>query len=354
MKKILFAIVLASMVIAFITFWINEETKITETIYQKPRSGLAIIMTGAAARIPQEAALLEELDKRGMLKDLVFISGVSSGALNSVLLNGILSNKISWKEYKDILFNLKNSDIYIQDKKKIPVNTSPARSLFVKIVEDRMGFFSIDDLPYTTSISITELKELVPKKPVYRMCNRKINEESDTTIGLVNLMMASAAIPIVFPAVRITDATTIPRHEYIDGGLGEDHVPYRALLEFEKFRGFGVAKVIIISRDCDSIPQLSEELKSLGINDRGICDKLGFSIDARLRKGIIKRLKAYCTEAPALVPLTYVWMPDFSADFLLFDFENMKVQYDQTTEWIKTNEPMLIEDFLKKNEKKKK
>jgi predicted acylesterase/phospholipase RssA len=95
-----------------------------------PRNGVAVIMTGAAARITQETALLEELDKRGLLKNVVFISGVSSGALNAVMLNGILSGKMTWNEYKNILFNLKNSDIFTQEGKKIPLNTSPARQLF--------------------------------------------------------------------------------------------------------------------------------------------------------------------------------------------------------------------------------
>jgi hypothetical protein len=61
-------------------------------------------MTGAAARIPQEAALLEELYNRGLLKNVVFISGVSSGALNAVMLNGILSREMTWKEYKNDYF----------------------------------------------------------------------------------------------------------------------------------------------------------------------------------------------------------------------------------------------------------
>jgi predicted acylesterase/phospholipase RssA len=62
---------------------------IPESAVSFERNGVAVLLTGAAARIPQEAALLEELDKRGLLEDLVFISGVSSGALNSVMLNGI-------------------------------------------------------------------------------------------------------------------------------------------------------------------------------------------------------------------------------------------------------------------------
>ena len=83
------------------------KVKNSEGDFPNPRNGVAVLMTGAGGRIPQEAALLEELDKRGLLKNLVFISGVSSGALNSVVLNGILSGKITWEEYKNILFELK-------------------------------------------------------------------------------------------------------------------------------------------------------------------------------------------------------------------------------------------------------
>lgn len=174
-----------------------------ESVPVLPRSGTAIIMTGAAARIPQEAALLEELYNRGLMKNVVFISGVSSGALNAVMLNGILSGKMTWKEYKEILFNLKNSDIFVQEEgKRLPVNTNPARNLYTKIVEEKLGYHQIGDLPFMTEISITNLKDFDLKKKVYRMCSRKINTETDTTLSLVDIMMASSAFPIAFPPVR--------------------------------------------------------------------------------------------------------------------------------------------------------
>jgi len=305
-------------------------------------------MTGAAARIPQEAALLEELDKRGLLKNVVFISGVSSGALNSVVLNGILSGKMTWESYKNILYKLKNEDVFIRDAKRLPLNTSPARALYKRVVEDSLGYYRIGDLPYTTGISFTHLKGVDMRKTVYRMCSRKINEETDTTLSLVDIMMASSAFPIVFPAVRIKNLTTIPDDEFVDGGIGDDHVPYHALLEFEKFRGAGVEKVYIISRKSDSIPEISEELEGLGINDKGLFDKMNISLDAILYKGIYKRLEAYAKEAPELVPLTYVWVPDFDADFLMFNFDSLKRQYDLTSEWAKTHDPLPLLDYMTK------
>jgi predicted acylesterase/phospholipase RssA len=278
---------------------------------------------------------------------VVFISGVSSGALNSVALNGILSGKFTWAEYKKILFAIRNSDIYIQDGRKLPVNTEPERVLLTKIVEKRLGYHTIGDLPFMTEISITNLKNLDLQKRIYRMCSRKINEETDTTLSIVDLLMASSAIPIAFPEVRIRDVYTIPNVRYVDGGVGDDHVPFHALLEFEKKRGIGVERVYIISRKSDSIPAVSEELRVLGINDKKLFDDLGVSIDDMMKKGIIKRLKALKEEAPELIPLTYVWIPDFQRDFLMFRFDNLEEQYKMTTEWATNHNPVPLEEYLR-------
>jgi predicted acylesterase/phospholipase RssA len=313
------------------------------------RSGTAILITGAAARIPQEAALLEELHNRGLLNDVVFISGVSSGALNSVMLNGILSGKMTWAEYKYILFDIENNDIFIQERKKLPVNTEPERKFITDIVENKLGYHKIGDLPFMTEISITHPNDFDLKKKVYRMCSRKINNETDTTLNLTDILMASTSFPIAFPPVRIKNVKTIPDVEYIDDGVGDDHVPYKALLDFEKFRGVGVDRVYVISRKSDSIPEVSEELRILGINDRGMFDKFGISLDNILKKGFIKRLEAFTIEAPDLVPRTLVWIPDFKDDFLMFSFSNMKEQFDMTSKWAQTHDPVPVSEYLLTN-----
>jgi predicted acylesterase/phospholipase RssA len=192
------------------------------------------------------------------------------------------------------------------------------------------------------------------KAKVYRMCSRKINKESDPSLSIVDILMASSSFPVAFPQVRIRNAKTIPDVEYVDGGVGDDHIPYQALLEFEKFRGEGVERVYIISRKSDSIPSVSEELSILGINDRKIFDDLGVSLDNIMKKGFIKRLKDYSIEAPSLVPLTYVWIPDFQQDFLMFNFDKLQDQYDLTTSWAKSHDPVLIEKYLESHNTEKK
>jgi predicted acylesterase/phospholipase RssA len=354
MKKIIIAVSLSVLTMVVLSFRLKNHGKDDSQNYLKPKNGVAVIMTGAAARIPQEAALLEELDRRGLLKNLVFISGVSSGALNAVVLNGILSGRMSWDDYKNILYSLKNKDIFMQGGKKFPLNTSPARTLYKSIVEDQLGYKKIGDLPICTGISFTHLKDLDLIKNVYRMCSRKINQETDTTLNLVDIMMASSAFPVVFPPVSIRNAKTIPDAFYVDGGVGEDHVPFHSLLEFEKSRGAEVEKVYIISRKSDSIPDFSEELRGLGIDDKGIFDKLGFSFDAILNKGIIKRLEAFVSDCPEHVPSTYVWIPNFQANFMLFNFENLKEQYNLTAQWAKSHNPVPLADFLSEQVIKKK
>ncbi len=142
------------MVLALLIFFGRKNIAINDQIYPK-RNGTAIVMTGAAARLPQEAALLEELYNRGLMKNVVFISGVSSGALNSVALNGILTGKMTWTEYKEIIFKLKNSDIFVQEGKKLPVNTEPVRKFITDIVEKKLGYHNIGDLPFMTEISFS-------------------------------------------------------------------------------------------------------------------------------------------------------------------------------------------------------
>ncbi|HVN57049.1 MAG TPA: patatin-like phospholipase family protein [Bacteroidales bacterium] len=347
MNRGAFSFILLALIISTLSFVSDRNSRRVSIPLPSRRSGTAIILTGAAARIPQEAALLEELYNRGLLRNVVFISGVSSGALNAVALNAILSGKMTWAEYRKILFSIHNSDIFTQgEKRKLPVNTEPERKFLTEVFEKKLGYHSIGDLKIPTSVSFTELKHIEFRREVFRICSRKINNETDTTLNLVDILMASTAFPIAFPPARIRNSKTIPDAEYIDGGVGEDHVPFRALFEFEQKRGMGVEKVFIISRKSDSIPAVSEELKVLGINDKGIFDKMGVSMDNILQRGIYRRLIAYSELHPEMIRRTWIWVPDFRESFLMFNFDKLQEQYQVTSAWAKTHDPEPIGNFL--------
>lgn len=337
-------------VIALLLLWViigSRDKDIREPNFPK-KHGTAIIITGAAAKIAQEAALLENLYDKGLLKDVVFISGASSGALNAAVLNAILSGKYSWQEYRETLSRLSNNDIFINTDKKLPVDTEPLRNLIERIVSDRLGYKALSDLPIPSAFSVVNLKVLPFKNRTFRLSNRKINSESDSTLSIVDVLMASSAYPLAFPPVRIPNIKTLPDVPYHDGGIAADHVPYQSLIQFEKYSGYEVEKVYIISRKRDSIPNTSKELEQFGIDKFKFFDKLGVSPEAISNKGFFKRLKELQEESPSMAERTYVYVPEFKEEFLMFDFNTLNQQYETTMQWAKTHEPVLLKDYLKK------
>lgn len=340
---------LISFMIAIITATsCNNQNKPAVTI--KPAQGTAILITGAAARIPQEAALLERLYQKGELNNVVFISGASSGALNAVMLNGILSKKISWKQYTGWLKEISNDSIYINTDKRLPVDTNPLRNYLTRIVNDSLGYHIMKDLPIVTAISITELNVIDFPKRNFRLSNRKINSESDPDLDIVDVLMASTAFPVVFPEQKIKNAPTLPDKYFVDGGLGKDHVPFNGLIDFMKFSDEPVEKVFIVSRKADLEPDINQELHEIGVADIKVFDKFGFSLDELLQKGFLKGLHEYNNILPNLVGNTFVYIPEFEEKFLLLNFNDLGMQYTITKKWASKNDPVSISNYLEKFE----
>lgn len=320
------------------------------TSTKKPAQGTAIIITGAAAKIAQEAALLQSLYERGELKDVVFISGASSGALNAVMLNAILSKKLTWSEYRSIFADIKNDNVFRIDKKGLPVNNEPLRQLLQDVVVNRLGYQTLNDLPIPTAISVVSLRPSPLSEGTYRFCNRKINRESDSTLNLIDVLMASTAYPLVFPPSRINGIKTIPDIPYYDGGIGDDRVPFQAVIEFENYRGQPVERVIIISRKRDFNMTLAEELKPFGYKVKGK-EGNGLSPDALTSMGFWRRLEHLNKRYPELAAKTRVYVPDYDYSFPMFDFSTLSQQYELTYRWAKSNYPVKLSEYLKRKPK---
>lgn len=309
--------------------------------------GVAIVITGAAARIPQEAALLEQLYYSGEMNNIAFISGVSSGALNAVMLNAILDRKYTWKRYKDLLFSLTNQSIFYTTNKPLPVNTEPLRQLLTAVLHDTLHYHKLKDLPYPTSLSTVSLSIKSWADLTYRLSNRKINAESDPELDLVEVLMASTAFPIAFPPVEISKSTTLPHGKFIDGGTTSDYIPYRAVLEFEKFSGHNLSRMIIVSRKLDTEEGLRAELSNMGINRLELLDKLNLAIEDLAQRAFFTGLESLMKEAPMLSEKTLIYLPAIPGEYPLFDFNNMKDQYIASRAWAQTHKPIPLATFLK-------
>ncbi|MGE0079321.1 MAG: patatin-like phospholipase family protein [Bacteroidales bacterium] len=315
---------------------------------QTKEQGTAIVITGAAAKISQEAALLERLYNQGMLNNVVFISGASSGGLNAVVLNGILSGKITWKEYREFLSKLSNDDIFKVTGNKFPVDTDPLRSLIIRFISERLGYKTLSDLPIPTSLSVVNLKAIPLKERTLRLCNRKINPESDSSLSIVDVLMASTSYPIAFPPALISNTSTIPNVPYYDGGIAEDRVPFEAVVQFEKYRGINVSRMIIVSRTRDTLPISNEIVPFEGIQLKAL-KKMEISPETFSYRGFQKRLKDLNKECPRLSEKTFVYFPNLDEQFLMFDFSTLAQQYELTYRWAQENSPIPLIQYMKEN-----
>lgn len=316
----------------------------------KPAKGTAIIVTGAAAKIAQEAALLQSLYERGELNDVVFISGASSGALNAIMLNAVLEKKLTWQQYIDIFADIKNDDIFRIDKKGLPVSNEPLRQLLQEVLVNRLGYKTLADLPIPTAISVVSLRPSPLNDGTYRFCNRKINRESDSSLNLVDVLMASTAYPLVFPPARINGIKTLPDIPYYDGGIGDDRVPFQALIDFENYRKQPVERVIIISRKRDADMTLAQELKPFGYELKAKGNN-NLSPDVLTSMGFWRRLEHLNKRYPELADKTWIFVPDYDYSFPMFDFNNLKEQYELTYRWAQSNSPVKLNEFLKRKPK---
>jgi predicted acylesterase/phospholipase RssA len=340
MRKLILAAFVVTFAVAGILWYYLKNRESVREVLLDSSMGTALVIPGAAARIPQEAALLEELDSTGQLEHVVFISGVSSGALNAVMLNAILTGKYTWNQYRQLLFNLNNQDIFINEGNGLPVNTQPFRNLLTSILHDTLGWYKMKDLPIPTSLSVVSLDITTLGSSTFRLSNLRINRESDPELDLVEVLMASTAFPVAFPPVTINRVTTIPESQYVDGGSGPDYIPFKAVLDYEKFAGMNVDRVIVVCRKPDTEAGMLEELRELGIERADQAGKLGISLEELGRSAFKKALVSMRKEAPMMADKTLLYIPDIPKDYPLFDFHSMEEQYLATFEWAVENQPV--------------
>jgi predicted acylesterase/phospholipase RssA len=218
-----------------------------------------------------------------------------------------------------------------------------------RIVKDSLGYSVIGDLPFPSAVSATSVKLLPLQKQTMRFSNLLINAESNPEYDLIDLLMASAAIPVVFPPVRIRNASDFPQETFMDGGISDDHIPYAAVLQFQKLQGVQVEKLIIVSRKSDSIQNLQNELVNIGLTDSKLFEKLGVSLQRYTRESFIRKIIELQQENPDLAMRTYIYIPDFDEDFPMLNFNLMKEQYMVSSAWAKHNQPILLSEYLKQN-----
>lgn len=206
-------------------------------------------------------------------------------------------------------------------------DTSPLRQTLTQYVNDQFGFKTLGDLPchsYISAVNATSGDE------------RRFDSQNhnDGQISLVDILMASTAIPVAFPQQDVAGQA------YVDGGTGTDNIPVLdAIQSGEKFD-----EVYVITYKHNFI--LGQPIKHY-TNLPKLLSNLIFSREVAARNivpfqlGMSLSLVRDPNDA-------YFYMPAFKEDFNPLDFNSMPAQLKLSTEYVHQNGPQKTVDVLKK------
>lgn len=321
----------------------------------------ALFLTGAAARISQEVAIIDKLiEKNGLVIDAetTMLAGFSSGALNIGAINSCFRKEhpLSWDDYfkNEILFNIKTVDIYTRQK-FIPVNTKPLRQLLKNFLNNA-SIERIDDCTFDSYILAFSFRRLTTiwLSNVY---NR------NQSIDFTDLLMATSAIPFIFPDQTISNLdkrkAKFTRGRYVDGGTGGSFKRFEKHLKKYVRQHGQLGNIYIISpmreissEDFSEMNKLvpSTDLFKLDIKDFKI---LKVFLDMISQNGFDTFIKKFhrWIKKNNIAENIYVCIPQLENNFPLLNFDRQKSQYLAVCKWADENPDRLaipIEEYVKK------
>jgi predicted acylesterase/phospholipase RssA len=311
-----------------------------------PRAGTAFVFSGAASRIAQELVLMKLLvlgrafgPRSGDPLVPSIIAGSSSGALSAVALNAILqaeglvrgrkgSKDFSWRQYEKLVTGLKNNNVYEDGgllsrameiiREGAVLDTRPLRRLLETQVHSVMGYRTLGDLPIRTFVSVVERDS----GKVHRLCST-----SHPDLPLVDVLMASTAIPVAFPAQELVLPGRKRPVACIDGGIGVDGIPVDALREESCRRIFVVRPMKYDPRKkWNKTPPLARfRIVATAIQSF-------LYLQEALLENALLRAAAYARSA------AYSYVPELPYNVNPLDFESGRDQLEATTEWAERDE----------------
>lgn len=310
----------------------------------------AIFLTGAAARISQEVALLDKLmEQKGLTisQDDTLLAGFSSGSLNLLALNGCFRNEspLSWnQDYKEgILFSLKNDDVFVKNTGGglHIFDTSPLRKTLNGFLT-KQGISAVKDFPFQSNV-------LTFSDKLFDMQTCWATNIAGAQNGLVlsDLFMASTAIPIVFPSQEIGNVSgsdrNFPDGHFSDGGTGGTFKNFQQHFGAWVLQQGGLDTMHIISpmRESGTAEQegLVQELETQGVK-AGAEEELG-KIAANISFGtffkFLEELQQWNTENNGAIKNIYVNIPRLADNFGILDFTREEEQYTTVCNWVDAN-----------------
>lgn len=305
----------------------------------------ALLLTGAAARISQEVALIDQLIDNYQLElspETTYLAGYSSGALNISAINACFRQEspLSWNDFykNEILFKINTEEIIIK-KKNLPFDTSPLR----KKIEDftlLAGFNRFCDLPFSSSIlvfSIRKLSVIWAEQPLTQHGHAL----------LTDLLMASSAMPLLFPEQEICAPpglkTGFPAGSYTDGGTTGTFVHFKDHLKKQTDSHGPFDKLFIVSPMREITPEDFDEFDALlpvndnlkqNIKELKVFQNFLSMISMNGFDSFIHQFYHWILELKRPVAQEIlVCIPELEKNFPILDFDQQFIQYQAVNDW---------------------
>jgi hypothetical protein len=327
----------------------------------------AVLLTGAAARISQEVAMLDQLmdwkepPVNGLpltlSQDDTLLAGFSSGSLNLAAINACFSSgsQLGWDTYykQQVLFPLRNKDVYkINLPLQIPLlSTDPLRVTLTNFLA-AMNCKEPKDLPFYSYILTCSLPSLRKRKTMW-LCSQT---EEDYDLNLADVFMSSTAIPIVFPSQRIhyfdNPSQLFPGYPFVDGGtlgtfdqfgnnLGEyvnQNQPFETLYIISPMREKAEVERIALRNYLEEINmEISKERKILVRIEEDMMVKIVENMENVSLNTFLKFLTALnnwrSNDNQPMATNIYVSIPSMAENFGILNFNKEQEQYQAVLDW---------------------
>jgi predicted acylesterase/phospholipase RssA len=263
--------------------------------------------------------------------------GTSAGSLCTVALSAVVQTQdgmsqhpFTFQDLKDMVFNLTVGSVIditpygiykiltYNVKEGYLLDTTPLRNMLITYLS-KMGYKFMKDLYIPTCISAVDSITGLP----VRFCS---DDPSTQNLLIVDVVMASAAMPVVFPSQQIPG---FGNTSFVDGGVGIDMIPTDAAYQ----RNLDEVYLITRQWELNNAQSLPNALKDIKILSNAIT-----TFNNLLQASFFSGLS---TAAAARIP-SYSYIPVLSVDFGVLDFDQGKLMYEITRNWTRTNSPICM------------
>lgn len=314
----------------------------------------ALMITGAAARLSQEVAMIDLLREEGLeinQRDTM-VAGFSSGSINTLAINVCFrdDSPMDWSSWykQEKLWKMKESDVFefLPPTFKSILNIAPFQRYLTQVMNEA-GVHNFGSLPFKSFVITSQYHD----KSTYWADNQI---PGHAQLSPVDLFLSSTAIPVVLPPHIIGNTIhsigsdrKFPEGEFIDGGSWGTFIHYEEKLQaFVQEHGvFDELHIISPMRETTEAlnqqkrhyfskwKEMKHEIKA----DHLAQFEMTFNIGLNAFMTFVRGLNVL-NNAQSIAKNIYVSMPSMPENTGLLSFGKQLDAYDITMQWMQSED----------------